>query len=93
MICNLQTPYYYICIIYLFSLDVFHSLYYMNELSPIMCFQNEALFLNVFWNAFLSSNQGLEISSFLDMKLKLNCQFNSKMVMELNMNNHHYHLS
>ena len=40
-----------------------------------------------------SFEQGLEISSFLDMKLKLNCQFNSKMVMKLNMNNHHYQLS
>ena len=37
--------------------------------------------------------QGLEISSFLDMKLKSNCQFNSKMVMKLNMNNCHYQLS
>ena len=36
--------------------------------------------------------QGLEISSFLDMKLKLNCQFNSKMVMKLNINTRHYQL-
>ena len=30
--------------------------YYMNELGPIMCFQNEAPFLNMFWNADLSSS-------------------------------------
>ena len=70
---------------------VFLSSSHPNKYISILAFASASASLRVLFVA--TPTQGLEISSFLDMKLKLNCQFNSKMVMKLNMNNRHYQLS